>query len=291
VRALARSDDLPRAHLTTRYRGPGNIDLRRKWLPRVRLWKLILSQAADGSWGASSSTAFALEARAKPETLNLKASLLQRLKDVFTAAEEEADAEKGDMSEAVLSALREASATHTTHDGVLPGADGTAAATNPGDDPLSCSADAIIAAMPARLAAAATADASIDVVRVWTTLCCVSSLQRLNVSWIWGDGDTYAEREQTIVDAGRLYVDALAAKKPALAEALEGGGVRIAAKRVTRLWKRANEARVAELRRSEPMTATLAVSHLHRAGTEMTRALVVGVRLARRSVCGPCAHR
>jgi hypothetical protein len=132
--------------------------------------------------------------------------------------------------------------------------------------------------MPARLAAVKTADPSVDVIRVWTTLCCVSSLQRLNVSWIWGDGDLYAEREQTIVDAGRLYVEKLAQEKPALAEALATGAVRMAAKRTTRLWKRACEMRVAELRRGEPMTSQMAISHVHRTGTELTRAIVVGVR-------------
>jgi hypothetical protein len=132
--------------------------------------------------------------------------------------------------------------------------------------------------MPARLAAVKTADPSVDVIRVWTTLCCVSSLQRLNVSWIWGHGDLYEEREQTIVDAGRLYVEKLAQEKPALAEALASGAVRMAAKRTTRLWKRACEMRVAELRRGEPMTSQMAISHVHRTGTELTRAIVVGVR-------------
>ena len=257
---------------------PGCIDLRRKWLPRVRMWKLILSQDADGSWPASSSTAFSLEARATTETANLKQTLLQRIKETFSSAAEEMDADHGGVAEAVLQGLR----GETVDEKGTPRMSVVGPAgldVNPGDDPLTCSADAILAAMPKRLAAVKAADPTVDVVRVWTTLCCVSSLQRLNVSWIWGDGDTYADPEKTIVDAGRLYVERLAAEKPALAKVLASGAVRQAAKRTTAAWKRANEMRVAELRRGEPMTSQMAMSHVHRAGTEMTRALVVGVRL------------
>ena len=252
------------------------------------MWKLILSQDADGSWTACSSTAFALEARATAEIASVKQTLLQRIKETLSSAAEEMDAQHGDITEAVLQGLRgeqQVDETGTPRVGVDAGVE-----VNPGDDPLTCSADAIIAAMPARLAAVKAADPSVDVVRVWTTLCCVSSLQRLNVSWIWGDGDLYADPEQTIVDAGRLYVEKLAAEKPALAEALASGSVRLAAKRTTGLWKRANEMRVAELRRGEPMTSQMAISHVHRAGTELTRALVVGVRSFPSFVRYACAH-
>ena len=257
-------------------RRPGNIDIRRRWLPRVRLWKLILSQAADGSWTASSTTAFALEARDVTETANVRPTLLQRLKETFSNVEEEVDEEHGDGAEAVLQSLRGAADKKGMPRMSVVGNAGLEA--NPGDDPLTCSADAIIAAMPARLAVVKANDPSVDVVRVWTTLCCVSSLQRLNVSWILGDGDTYADRQKTIVDAGRLYVAKLAAEKPALAEALASSAVRLAAKRTTALWKRACDMRVAELRRAEPITSQMAKSHIHRAATEMTRALIVGVR-------------
>jgi len=258
----------------------GNIDIRRKWLPRVRMWKLILSQDPDGSWTACSSTAFALEARATTETANVKQTLLQRIKETLSSATEEMDAQHGDVTEAVLQGLRgeQVDEHGTPRLSVVGGLE-----ANPGDDPLTCSADAIIAAMPRRLAAVKVADPSVDVVRVWTTLCCISSLQRLNVSWIWGDGDLYTNPELTIVDAGRLFVEKLSAEKPALAEALKSGSILTAAKRTTGLWKRANEMRVAELRRSEPMTSQMAISHVHRAGTEMTRALVVGVRSFHRS--------
>ena len=250
---------------------PGCIDTRRKWLPRVRLWKLILSQHADGSWTASSTTAFALEARATHEIANLKLTVLQRLRDQLSNATEELEAEHGGVAEAVLHGLH----SEQEVDPATPRTPRTPEA-DAGDDPLTCSADAIIATIPKRLMAVKAGDASVDVVRVWTTLCCVASLQRLNVSWIWGDGDIYEERERTVVDAGREWVERYADDKPALKETLASGAVRLAAERVTALWRRASEMRVAELRRGEPMTSQMAISHVHRAGTEITRALVVG---------------
>lgn len=250
---------------------PGNIDLRRKWLPRVRMWKLLLSQNTDGSWPASSTTAFALEARATSETEVLKQTLLERIKERLSNVAEEMDADHGSATEAVLQGLR----SEQELDPATPRSPGAPEAYS-GDDPLTCSVDAIVASIPSRLAAVKAVDASVDVVRVWTTMCCVASLQRLNVSWVWGDGDIYEERERTVVDAGREWVEQYAEEKPALKEALTGGSVRAAAERTTGLWRRACEMRVAELRRSEPMTSQLMVSHVHRAGTEITRALVTG---------------
>ncbi len=254
---------------------PGNIDTRRRWLPRVRMWKLILSQNVDGSWAASSTTAFALEARDAAETANVKLTLLQRLRDMLSSAVEELEADHGDLAEAVVQGLRN---ERVEIDAAAPGTP-TAAVAPPdaGDDPLTCSADAFITSMPGRLAAVKAADASVDVLRVWATLCCVSSLKRLNVSWIFGDGDIYeGPEERTIVDAGHAFVDAYAEQRPALKEALADGAILRAAKRTTRLWKRASEMRVAELRRAEPMTSQMTLSHVHRAGTEMTRAIIMG---------------
>jgi hypothetical protein len=274
----ARASREDSAHADALERCPGNIDIRRRWLPRVRLWKLILSQAADGSWAASSTTAFALEARGVSETARLKPTLLQRLKETFSAVEEELGEEHGNVAEAMLQSLRSVQVDErgTPRMSVVGGAGLEA---NPGDDPLTCSADAIIAAMPARLAVVRATDPSVDVARVWTTMCCVSSLQRLNVSWVSGNGDIYADPQLTIVDAGRLYVEKVAAEKPALAEALASGVVWLAAKRTTALWKRACEMRVAELRRAEPITSQMAKSHIHRTATEITRAIIIGVRL------------
>jgi hypothetical protein len=56
------------------------------------------------------------------------------------------------------------------------------------DCPLTCSPAAITSCMPALLAAVRTADPGVELARVWTTMLCISVLERLSTSWIWGDG-------------------------------------------------------------------------------------------------------
>jgi hypothetical protein len=56
------------------------------------------------------------------------------------------------------------------------------------DCPLTASVDAVRASVPPRLRRLQALDTSIDAERVWTTLCCIAVLQRVNASWIWGDG-------------------------------------------------------------------------------------------------------
>ena len=254
------------------------------------MWKLLLSQAGDGSWGASSSTAFALEARGRSETAELKPTLLQRIKEALSAAAaEELEDDRGGAVEAAMQALREGGEGDAAANKGAPRAE-DAELVEPEafakDDPLTCSPLAIVHSMPAALAALKLASPSIDVTRVWTTLCCCASLQRLPMSWIWGDGNVYADPERTVVDAGREWVERYAAERPELAHALSDGAVHLAAKRTTWQWHRASAKRVAELRRSEAMTSMMGASHLHRASTEIMRALITQVRLGQAGAIG-----
>lgn len=132
------------------------------------------------------------------------------------------------------------------------------------DCPLTCSVAAIIDSIPRRLVALQAADASISAPRIWTTLCCIAVLERANVSWIWGDGDTYPAVERTIVDGAREWVESCAAERPALAELLASGSLQKRASAVTLLWRRTCDQRVAELRRSEAIRSSMNKSHLHR---------------------------
>ena len=143
------------------------------------------------------------------------------------------------------------------------------------DDPLECNAAAIVASMPPRLVRVAMQDNSINVSRVWTTLCCMCMLQELPFGWIWGDGDLYPETERTIVDAAREWVEKYAEERPALKEALADDKVRRRAKSFTRLWVRAFQERVRELRASPAILAQRNLSQTHRVATEMMRALVM----------------
>jgi hypothetical protein len=284
---------------------PGVLNVTRAWLPRARLARLVLSQATDGSWGASSTTAFALEARAAAETDALPPpSRWERLRHALSHAAEAAEDERAD---ALVDALAPAERRHDDRVGVAPPPndvaapppDDAAAAAAPSspssppppppasasataasdaaafsDCPLTCSAAAIVAAMPARLSAL-QAGGAVDAERVWTTLCAVAALQRLNVCFLWGDGDLYPEREMTVVDAGHAWVERQAAECPALADVLADGALAAAARRATRRWHAAAEARVAALRRSQAVRANAGVAALHRALTNVTRALVV----------------
>ena len=132
------------------------------------------------------------------------------------------------------------------------------------DCPLTCSVSAIVEATPRRLVALQAADPSINASRIWTTLCCIAVLERMNVSWIWGDGDLYPREERTIVDGAREWVESCAAERPALAELLASGALQKRATSTTLLWRRACNQRVAELRRCEAIRSRMNVSHARR---------------------------
>jgi hypothetical protein len=64
---------------------PGILNVHHKWLINARLWRFMMSQEPDGSWGASSTIAFALEARSLFEVNALPRSLLARLSALLSA--------------------------------------------------------------------------------------------------------------------------------------------------------------------------------------------------------------
>ena len=257
---------------------PGNIDTREKWWVKARLWRLILSQSADGFWSPTGTVAFALEARSAEEVASLKPTWLERLKDrlrdVVETAEEvdeiddvlhlfDGDAAQEDGAQQAPpkqpSLMRASVRLQNT------------AAAEVTDDPLRCSARALLAAMPRRLAALRR-DADVPVDRVWTTLCCIALLERLNVCWLCTDGDAYPREERTMVDAAREWIEAQGALHPALGAALEDGALAVAAARAVTMWHRAWMARVNELRRSSPVREQQTLSQAHRACTEIVRA-------------------
>ena len=263
---------------------PGVLTGRHRWLQRARLWKLILSQHVDGSWRPSTTAAFALEARHSAELAELPPTLLSRVTDCLRGAAEQdgdGDGDAGDMLDSALNeammagAGMQAPSTPAAADEAAD-ADATAEklAASATDCPLTFQVAALLGAMPARLAKLRAADPTLDVARVWTTMCCVRALARMNASWVWGDGDIYEERERTIVDAGREWVQSYAEDKPALKEALADGGMERAAQRATARWHRACEQRIAEVRRSEAITSHMTLSHLHRSATNVLRALI-----------------
>jgi hypothetical protein len=93
------------------------------------------------------------------------------------------------------------------------------------------------------------------------------------VSWIWGDGDLYLSPERTVVDGAYDWLARYSAERPALKQLLADDSMRKRAKRLTRLWRRACEMRVKELRRSDAIRAQRVLSQAHRATAEVLRAV------------------
>jgi hypothetical protein len=274
---------------------------------QARLWKLILSQSPEGWWDATHSVAFALEARALTEVASLKLTWLEALKDRLTdVAELAGDLANGEVSDSMFrsdghqdvaddatdsspaggttppppphdaSSVPQQAATRTRLarlDSMAAAYTAAPAEEEVSDDPLVCSADAVRACMPRRLAALAAAQPEVEVERVWTTLCCVAFLESLSVSWLATDGDLYPAEERTVVDAAREWVEAHAKLHPPLAAALADGALAKVASRTVGLWHRAWDRRVGELRRTHGITDHLSISYLHRSGCELMRAV------------------
>jgi hypothetical protein len=256
---------------------------------QARLWRLILAQSTDGSWGPSSTTAFALEARALKEIKDLKMTFMEQLKDRFANIseamdqmddEDVEDALEGGAAQQVGGVTTAAATTGATRrntplsrsSSTRLGVSAEPEDDEVADDPLFCSAAAITASMPGRLARLAAAD-GVDTGRVWTTMCCMALLETLNVSYLWTDGELYPAIARTMVDAAREWVEARAAETPSLAAALEDGALAKAATRAMTLWHRAWERRVNDLRRADAITAHHTASFVHRSCTELMRAV------------------
>ena len=257
---------------------PGVLYSRSRWWRKARLWRLVMAQSTAGCWDATDTVAFALEARSIVEVTLAKASWVDRLKERLSsmseAADDAADADLpgdfldtaqdlGGSDELVTqpSLTRQASTPHAG-----------AAVEHPSDDPLHCSAAAVLDAMPRRLAAL-RAQGVDDVERVWATLCCCALLQTLNCCWLVTDGELYPQQERTVVDAGRQWLESRAEEHPALAAALAGDALERSADRAVAKWHRAWAERVGELRRSTTIRDNMARSHLRRTCTELMRAL------------------
>ena len=258
-----------------------------------------------GYWDASTTTAFALEARDAKETQELPLTPMRKLLTLLGGmAEMAVDAgDSGDdgarhandstAMDDVMSTLTDVRNAHRTKSGTkavdvdlhddgsfrdsrssMPRRSvSTARAAALSDCPLTFSVSAISRSLPVALLRLRAEDPSINVVRVWTTMLCIYVLERMNVSWIWGDGNLYPEQERTIVDGAREWIEIYAHEHPALFSVLEDGSVRRAAEKVAILWHRAAEQRVLDLRRAPAIRLQMHRSHVHRTLTSIVRAV------------------
>ena len=278
---------------------PTVLDGTDKWWQKARLWKLILSQTADGFWDPSDSVAFALEARPASETTNVKPTRLERMLDRLAGAGDVAESllvDDGDATPGAAEALDDA-ANEAADGGQSDDDDAFPVQPRPPgweigaveDDPLQCSARAVLAAMPRKMrllrlelgAGSRRLDPDkqpgpeeLNLARMWTTLCVIAMLESLNVSWLASDGDEYGVDERTMVDAAREWVEAQAVQHPVLESALDKGNAAVAATRTVRRWHRAWARRIGAVRRSEAVLSHASTARAHRTGSELLRALV-----------------
>lgn len=257
---------------------PGILNGESRWLQRARLFKLILSQRADGSFGVSSTTAFALEARPVADTKQLRRKLMSCLNAFAGVVDEEEDLGLAGADDALQVTGRPSSGAIDdisivdSQEHELAEMDVVQDAhPDITDCPLTCPEEAITESMP-RALRALSADA--QPARVWCTLCCIAVLERMNTSWIAGDGDLYEPQEKTIVDSAYEWIAVMMETQPALAAALEEGAVLKKAQWVTKKWHLAFVRRVDELRRAEAVRSQLPRRHIHRLFTNLTRAVV-----------------
>jgi len=189
---------------------PGILNMAKKWLPRARLWKLILSQSTTGYWDASSTTALVLEARTAQEVEVLPKTLVKRILELARSITEsmvEAEAagddddgpdsrhEQDDLDE--LFEFREEGEDEESYE--TPRARCRLSQQAPTDCPITCSVEAIVASIPRALTKLATdVPSAVKLRRVWTTMCCIATLERLIICWVWGDGDLYPPDERCV---------------------------------------------------------------------------------------------
>ncbi len=301
--------------------GPNVLDGKDKWWQKARVWKLILSQsqgsaisgAPGGYWDASDSVAFALEARPAAETSHVKPTWMERMLDKLVGAGDVAESllvDDGDATPGAAEALGEAGDEMDDQDDANDDADdfGDVIASPAGwemveDDPLQCSARAMLAAMPRKFrvlrlelgAASRSIQAGklggvsqaiisagkqhsagpeeLNLARVWTTLCVIAMFESSAVCWLATDGNDYDCIEKTIVDTANEWLEAQVEAHPVLKSALGNGAAAVAASHTVQRWHRAWARRIAVVRRSEAIMSHAGTARAHRTGSELMRAL------------------
>ena len=152
-----------------------------------------------------------LEARGAHEVDALPKSFLKRVMDVLRSMTETvADAEAAGDSEGAVDGRHEQDDLddlfefreegEEAADDETPRVRQRAKRRPATDCPVTCSPDAIVASIPRALTKLATdVPTAVKLRRVWATMCCIAVLERLNVSWVWGDGDLYPPDERCVL--------------------------------------------------------------------------------------------
>jgi hypothetical protein len=134
---------------------PGNISSHNDWMAKARLWRLVLLQRADGGWDLTNSLSFAVEAHAgtlppkAPPTSQLRQKLSMLIRWLLSfIVDQDIELENESVTEELASMRSPQTVLHAAD------ADRTRTVS---DCPLTFSAAAIAASMPAALASLNTA--------------------------------------------------------------------------------------------------------------------------------------
>jgi hypothetical protein len=177
-----------------------------KWLDNARLWRLILLQQPDGSWGLGESLAFAARAHAGPlPRRGARAMCMKFLQCARPDAEFASGMTTDDENAATSAGAHMASSFDVDIRAGTPaawergGAERVAADVDITDCPLTFSLRELRTRMPSGLLDMADGE------RLWATALACGALEGMNRSWLL---DEIRGKERTILDAGRAYIDA-----------------------------------------------------------------------------------
>ena len=249
----------------------GNLTLRKIWLEKARLWRMVLLQRPDGSWSLTQSLAAAVEAHAPCDTIKVQSRLTQltsrplfkRIMATFAMLGDGTDAE---LSAAVGEVFSEDGDLGPDDEDVL----SKTAKELRSDDPLQFSRAAMRDRLPTSLAALGRQ--GVHTARVWATLLAMVTLEELEIGWLISEDEDPVER--TVVDAADTYLRAQAEEHPALGDLLRSGELHNAARRARKQWVRLMEAKVGAVRKAEVTKALRSVEYVERASARFVLSLM-----------------
>jgi hypothetical protein len=152
--------------------------------------------------------------------------------------------------------------------------------------PSSHDAAAVVAAWPPDDASAAadTADTRaaartssrllhgrVPIERIWCTVLCLKILEEQDECWL---ADEDAEPEETIVDRGRIFLEAQAEANEGVKKLLAAGTLQNAAERARKDWHAIQEHNISALRDAEVLSRFTALTHMQRASARVVRSMM-----------------
>jgi hypothetical protein len=131
----------------------------------------------------------------------------------------------------------------------------------------------------------------VPIERIWCTVLCLKILEEQDACWL---ADEDAEPEETIVDRGRIFLEAQAEANEGVKKLLAAGTLQNAAERARKDWHAIQEHNISALRDAEVLSRFTALTHMQRASARVVRSMMTDhecVRVCvRASVVEPSTH-